>query len=186
LTTDRVSTIDQRISENRSQRKWSLGELVGRVLWGSVWPLFRFSPRLCWGWRCWLLRRFGARVGVGVHIHPSAQIFIPWNLEIGDWSSIGFDALVYNLGPLRVGQRVTISQRAHLCGGTHDYRDPTMPLVKSPISINDDAWICADAFVGPGVTIGSAAVVAARAVVVKRVDSGAIVGGNPAKSIGKS
>lgn len=171
------------IQRNRSQRKWTRKELAGRVLWGAVWPLFRFSPRLCWGWRRMLLRAFGARVGPHVHIHPTVTIFIPWNLEIGDWSSIGFDALIYNLGPLKIGRRVTISQRAHLCGGTHDHRDSTMPLVKSPITIGDDAWICADAFVGPNVTIGERSVVAARAVVVKSVAIATIVGGNPAKVI---
>jgi putative colanic acid biosynthesis acetyltransferase WcaF len=128
-----------------------------------------------------LLRRFGAQVGRHVHIHPTARIFIPWDLSIGDWSSVGFDALLYNLGPLKIGQRVTISQRAHLCGGTHDHRDPTMPLIKSPITIEDDAWVCADAFLGPGVNIGEGAVVAARAVVVKDVVSSSVVGGNPAR-----
>lgn len=173
------------VQANRSQRKWTRKELAGRVLWGAAWPLFRFSPRLCWGWRRTLLRFFGARIGRQVHIHPTVRIFIPWQLEIGDWSSIGFDALIYNLGPARIGERVTISQRAHLCGGTHDYRDATMPLIKSPITVGDDAWICADAFIGPGVSVGSATVVAARSVVVKHVPSGVIVGGNPAREIGR-
>lgn len=171
------------IQANRAARKWSAKELAGRVLWGACQPLFRFSPRLCWGWRRWLLRCFGARVGQAVQIHPSARIFIPWNLTIGDWSSVGFDALLYNLGPLEIGSRVTISQRAHLCGGTHEFRDPAMPLVKAPIWIGDDAWVCADTFVGPGVRIGSRAIAAARAVVVKEVAAGHIVAGNPARPI---
>ena len=133
-----------------------------------------------------MLRLFGARVGKQVHIHPSAQVFIPWNLTIGDWSSVGFDALLYNLGPLAIGKRVTISQRAHLCGGTHDHRDPTMPLIKSPITVGDDVWVCADAFVGPGVTVGNGAIIAARAVVVKNINACEIAGGNPAKLIGVS
>lgn len=169
-----------RIESNRLQRKWTPWELVGRALWETVWPLFRFSPRLCWGWRRGLLRIFGARIGRQVHIHPTVRIFVPWQLEIGDWSSIGFDALLYNLGPMQIGKRVTVSQRAHLCGGTHDYRDPTMPLIKSPITIADDVWVCADAFVGPGVAIGPGAIVAARAVVVRDVEANAVVGGNPA------
>lgn len=168
------------VEQNRAARKWSRGELTGRLAWAVAWPLFRFSPRICWKWRRFLLRLFGAKIGKQVHIHPSVRIFIPWNLTIGDWSSVGFDALLYNLGPLKIGSRVTISQRAHLCGGTHDYRDPTMPLVKSPISIGDEVWICADAFIGPGVTIGDLAIVAAGAVVSKSVDIRQIVGGNPA------
>ena len=173
------------IDQNRAARKWTRKELAGRAIWAACGPFFRFSPRLLWGWRCFLLRLFGAKVGRHVHILPSARIFIPWNLEIGDWSSVGFDALIYNLGPVRIGEKVTISQRAHLCAGSHDFRDPTMPLTKPPIEIGDKAWICADAFVGPGVVVGERAVVAARAVVVRDVGEGQIVGGNPAKEIGK-
>ncbi len=124
-------------------------------------------------------------IGRNVQIHPSVCIAIPWNLEVGDWSAIGFDALIYSLGPVRLGQRVTVSQRAHLCAGTHDFRDPAMPLIKPPITIQDDAWICADAFVGPGVEVGRGAVVGARAVVVKDVADRVIVAGNPAREIGK-
>ncbi len=172
-------------AQNRRARKWSRRELAGRLLWGAVWPLFRCSPRLCWGWRRFLLRLFGARVGKNVNIHPSVQIFIPWAIEVGDWSAIGFDVLVYNLGPVRIGERVTISQRAHLCGGSHDHRDPTLPLLKSPITIGDDVWVCADAFIGPGVSLGSGAVVGARSVVVKDVESWTIAAGNPAILIGQ-
>lgn len=172
-----------RIERNRAQQTWSRREQVGRILWAVAWPLFRCSPRPCWGWRRMLLRGFGARVGRQVHIHPSARIFIPWQLEIGDWSSIGFDALIYNLGPLRIGKRVTVSQRTHLCGGTHDYRDPTLPLIKAPITLGDDVWVCADAFVGPGVTVGTRAVVAARAVVVRDVAENVVVGGHPAMTL---
>jgi len=183
IRTDRAFTL--RIDLNRAQVKWSRQELAGRALWGAVSPLFRFSPRLCWGWRRFLLRCFKARVGKHVHIDPSARIFIPWHLAIGDWSSIGFDAEIYNLGPLTIGQRVTISQRSHLCGGTHDYQDPSMPLVKSSIHVNDDAWICADAFLCPGVTIGARSIVGARAVVTKDVECDTVVAGNPARVIKK-
>jgi len=172
------------ISANRRASKWSRKEQIGRVLWAAVQPLFRFSPRPCWGWRRFLLRAFGARIGREVHVDPSVRITIPWNLEVGDWSAIGFDALIYSLGPVRLGQRVTVSQRAHLCAGSHDFRDPAMPLIKPPITIHDDAWICADVFVGPGVEVGAGAVVGARGVVVENVQAWSIVVGNPARSVG--
>ena len=132
-----------------------------------------------------MLRLFGGKVGAQVHIHPSARIFLPWNLEIGDWSSVGFDALLYNLGPMKIGERVTISQRAHLCGGTHKFREASMPLVRAAITVGDEAWICADAFVGPGVTVGARAVVGAAAVVMRSVHEGKIVTGNPARETGE-
>lgn len=156
-----------------------------RVLWGLVKPLFRFSPRIFFAWRNFLMRCFGARIGNQVHIYNSAVIYFPWNLEVGDWSAIGEQALIYNLGPVRIGARVTISQRAHLCAGTHDHADPSMPLLKPPVTVADQAWICADAFLGPGVTVGEGAVVGARAVVVKDVAPWQIVAGNPARVVGQ-
>jgi putative colanic acid biosynthesis acetyltransferase WcaF len=166
---------------NRRMRKWSRAELLGRVLWALVQPLFAWSPRLLWGWRRMLLRLFGAKVGRHVHIHPSVRIMIPWNLEIGDYATVGSRAILYALGPIRIGASATVSQNTHLCAGTHDYHDRTMPLVKAPIDIGAEAWICADAFVGPGVSIGARAVVGARAAVFKAVPAGMIVIGNPAK-----
>jgi putative colanic acid biosynthesis acetyltransferase WcaF len=126
---------------------------------------------------------FGARVGSQTHIYNSAVIYMPWNLTIGDQSAIGEWALVYNLGKVTIGNRTTISQRAHLCAGTHDISDPSLPLLKPPITIADQVWVCADAFVGPGVDVAQGSVVGARAVVVKDVSAWTIVAGNPARYI---
>ncbi len=173
------------IAANRKTAKYTRSETALRALWMAGQWLFRFSPRPCFGWRSWLLRRFGARVGHHVHIYNSATIYFPWNLCVEEWSSIGEGALIYNLGPVTIGKSVTISHRAHLCAGTHDYRKPDMPLLKVPIEIQDQAWICADAFVGPGVVIGEGAVVGARAVVMHDVESWTVVAGNPAQFIKK-
>jgi putative colanic acid biosynthesis acetyltransferase WcaF len=125
----------------------------------------------------------GATVGNKVHIYNSAMIYMPWNLTIGSQSSIGERALIYNLCPVFIGLEATVSQGSHLCAGTHDYEDPSMPLIKAPITVCDEAWVCADAFVGAGVTIGVGAVVGARGVVTKDVDAWMIVAGNPARVI---
>lgn len=153
------------------------------MLWELAAPLFAFSPRLAWGWRRGLLRLFGARIGHHAHIYPSVRITIPWHLSIGDYTAVGDRAILYALGPIRIGERVTISQNAHLCAGTHDWHDASMPLLKPPIEIGDDAWVCADAFIGPNVTVGDRAIVGARAVVMREIPPGAIVAGNPAKLI---
>jgi putative colanic acid biosynthesis acetyltransferase WcaF len=159
--------------------------MLKRLLWVIAGPMFRFSPRVLFRWRAFLLRLFGARIGRHVHVYNTAVIYFPWNLEIDDWSAVGEGVLIYNLGPIKIGKKVTISQRSHLCAGTHDHTDPTMPLLKPPITVEDQAWVCSDAFVGPGVTVGEGAVVGARAVVVKDVEPWDIVAGNPAHSIGK-
>jgi putative colanic acid biosynthesis acetyltransferase WcaF len=169
------------VAANRAVRKWSRKQLVGRAIWGLVHPLFALSPRPFWAWRRALLRAFGAQIGRDVHVFPSVLITIPWNITIGDESAIGDRAILYALGPITVGKRTTISQGAHLCAGTHDYRDPTMPLLKMPIVIGDEAWISADAFVGPGATVGDRTIVGARAVVMKAIGTDLIVVGNPAR-----
>lgn len=173
------------IASNRTAQKYPWREMVLRVLWMVIGaPLFWISPRPLFGWRRWILRCFGATIGQGVNIYPSATIYYPWKLTVGDWSAIGEGAMIYNLGPITIGEQVTISQRAHLCAGTHDHTDPTMPLLKPPITVHDQAWICADAFVGPDITVGEGAIVGARAVAVNDVEAWAIVGGNPARRIG--
>jgi putative colanic acid biosynthesis acetyltransferase WcaF len=173
------------ISKNRAARKYSSGEMLRRLLWTFGQLLIRFSPRPCFGWRRFVLRCFGARVGQHVHVYPSTRVYFPWNLVVGDWSAIGEDVLIYNLGLITIGSQATISHQAHLCAGTHDYTQPDLPLLKPPIEIGDQVWICTDAFVGPGVTVGQGAVVGARAVVVKDVTPWAVVAGNPARELKK-
>lgn len=169
------------IQQNRRTRKYSPGEMTRRVLWTLVHALFRFSPRPCFGWRRFLLRCFGAKIGHNVHVYPSATIYFPWNLQAEDESAIGEHALIYNLGRVTIGARATISHRAHLCAGTHDHTKPDFPLLRPPIMIGPEAWICAEAFVGPGVTIGEGAIVGAGAVAMKDVRPWMIVIGNPAR-----
>jgi putative colanic acid biosynthesis acetyltransferase WcaF len=172
------------VSGNRAARKWSRREQAGRVLWALAAPFFRLSPRPLWAWRRTLLRAFGARVGRDVHVYPTARITIPWNLTLGDGCAVGDHVILYALGPITLASRAVVSQYSHLCAGSHDWRDPAMPLIKPSIVIGADVWICADVFVGPGVTVGDAAVLSARAVVVRDVASCAIVAGNPARTMG--
>ena len=117
-------TMELDIAANRRAAKYSWRELAARVLWGLAYPLFRFSPRPCFAWRRWLLRRFGSRIGRHVHVHNTVRIQHPWLLEIDDFAAVGDRALIYNLGKVRIGARATVSQQAHLCAGTHDYIAP--------------------------------------------------------------
>jgi putative colanic acid biosynthesis acetyltransferase WcaF len=174
------------IEANRRARKWSTRALIARTVWEVLsGPLFAWTPRPLWAWRCAILRLFGANIGKDVHVFPTVKIAVPWNLSIGNYSAIGDGVILYALGPIKIGERATVSQYAHLCAGTHDWRDPTMPLIKAPIVVGDDAWLCANAFIGPGVTIGDRAIVGAAAVTMKDVAPGSIVGGNPAREIGQ-
>jgi putative colanic acid biosynthesis acetyltransferase WcaF len=157
-----------------------------RVLWQVVWLLaFRPSPKSLHGWRRFLLRLFGAQIGAGAHPYPSVRIWAPWNLQMGPHSCLGPEVDCYCVDRVVIGAWATVSQYSFLCAATHDYRDPTMPLVTAPIAVGERAWVAADAFIGPGVTIGKGAVVGARASVFRDVEPWTVVGGNPARIIKK-
>lgn len=163
---------------------WTFREKVGRAIWMVVGrPIFRMSFHNWYGFRAWWLRLFGAKIGDGVAIRPSANIEVPWMIEIDDDATIGDYAILYSLGRIYVGKRSIISQYAHLCAGTHDYADHTFRLIRSPVTIGDDVWIGADAFIGPGVRIGHLSVVGARSSTYKDLPDRKVCVGNPAKPI---
>ncbi len=159
---------------------FSLQNRIVRALWNCIYVLlFRFSPRPLHAWRDFLLRIFGARLGAKSHIYPKAIIWAPWNLVCGDQVGVADGAIIYNQALIRIGKRAVISQGAHLCSGTHDYTAPNFPLIARPITIGDEAWIAAEAFIHPGVTIGDGAVIGARAVVTKDMPAWMICAGHP-------
>lgn len=155
-----------------------------RALWWVVWLcLFRPSPVLFHFWRRMLLRLFGARVGRDAHPYPSAWVWAPWNLTMGDGSCLGEGVDCYSAAPIVLGTNAIVSQRAYLCAASHDIRKPGMPLLTGGIIIGDGAWVAAEAFVGPGVELGRRGVVAARAVVTRHVPAETVVAGNPATAV---
>lgn len=157
----------------------------GRPAWFvQLWwiveaALFHTSPQVFYGWRRFLLRAFGAKVGRGVRIRPSASITYPWKLSIGDWSWIGDHATLYTLGEISIGENAVVSQHVYLCAASHDYTRPTFDLCVKPIRIEPEAWLASQVFVGPGVTIGHGAVIGACSVVLKDVPAGMVCAGNP-------
>ena len=125
-----------------------------------------------------LLRLFGASIGRRVFIRRGVKVHFPWNLEIGDDCWIGEEVWFINHEKIRIGSNVCISQRSIICSGGHDYRSATLEYAHKPIEIKDGVWICLDAKVLPGVTIGECSVVSAGEVVRKSVpDFSMLVGG---------
>jgi putative colanic acid biosynthesis acetyltransferase WcaF len=172
--------VDNRLSrtQNRRRDRWA------RLLWRIAWLLlFRVSPAPLHGWRRLLLRCFGSRIGRGVHVNRSARVWAPWNLRIGDYSTLGPRVEVYNVAPVTIGEHAIVSQYAYLCAATHDYTDSRRPLIAEPITVGSGVWICADVFVGPGVTVGDMAVVGARSVVIKDQPEWMVCAGNPCRPI---
>jgi putative colanic acid biosynthesis acetyltransferase WcaF len=172
-------------SEIKYKNEISRKTQFSRLLWAIAWILFfRPTPRWCLhGWRRGLLRLFGAKVGEGSKIDPTCRIWAPWNLSVGSYTALAEQVDCYCVGRIEIGSKVAISQRAFLCTASHDIKSLRRPLIHASITIEDHAWVCAQAFVGPGVCIGKGAVVAAGAVVTKLVPDWEVVGGNPAKLI---
>ena len=142
--------------------------------------LFRLCPLSLSSLKCSVLRAFGARVGAGVTIKPQVKITFPWKLTIGDHVWLGEECWLLNLERIVIGNNVCISQRAFLCTGSHDYKRTTFDLITRPITIEDGAWIGAGGCVGPGVTIGSHAVLTMGSVATKNLAANGIYRGNPA------
>jgi putative colanic acid biosynthesis acetyltransferase WcaF len=179
--TDGVTAIRPTV---RHQASFPLRNKLGRVAWGLCWLfLARWTPPPLHGWRCWLLRLWGAEIGTGTRIYASARIWHPANLAVGAGSVLGPRVRCYNQRRITIGRSVVVSQDASLCASTHDVLDPLFPLLLRPIQIEDHAWIAAEAFVGPGVRVGTGAVLGARGVAMRDLSPWTFFSGNPAQPL---
>lgn len=166
---------------------YTLWDKLQRLAWNVCWALlFRpFGLPIFKGWRSFVLRCWGAKIGKGSLVHASATIWAPWNLELGQRTCIGPHTIIYSADKIILGNKVAISQYAYLCTASHDFNDPHHRLITAPIRVEDYAWVAAEAYVGMGVTVGEGAVVGARASVYKSVEPWTVVGGNPARFLKK-
>ena len=161
---------------------WSGSNRALRVLWEFCWVVFCvWTPKPLNPWRLFWLRVFDAKIHGTPFVHQRARIEIPWNLTLHDRACLGDRANAYSLGQIEIGARATIAQEAYLDTGSHDFEKPGMPLVTAKITIGEDAFVGARAFVLPGVTIGSRSVIGAGSVVTKDVPENVIAAGNPCK-----
>lgn len=155
-------------------------------LWRFVHAIFfKLSPQFMYSWRRFLLRLFGAEIGENVIIRPSVTVTYPWKLNIGDYSWIGDDVVLYSLGEIKIGSNTVISQKSYLCSASHDYTKTDFPIFEKKIEISDECWLATAVFVAPGVKIGKQCVIGARSSVYKDMPKGWVCYGNPAKPIKK-
>lgn len=167
--------------------KLSLSNKLLRAIWQFVTLfLFRFTPEKGFNsWRIFLLRLFGARIGKHCRVSSSCTVWAPWNLELDNFVALAKGVDCYNVSLIQLKSYSTVSQRSFLCSASHDISSLARPLVHSPIIISEHAWICAEAFIGPGVTIGEGSIIGARTVVMKNVPNWVVMAGNPAQFIKK-
>jgi putative colanic acid biosynthesis acetyltransferase WcaF len=164
---------------------WTTRERIGILLWSICWPLFcAWTPKPLNGWRLIWLRVFGAKMHGRPFVHQRARIALPWHLTLHDRACVGDRANLYSLGEIEIHEDATVAQEVYLCTGTHDFSSPNRELQTAKITVGAGAFVCARAFVLPGVTIGSQAIVGAGAVVARNVADGVTVTGNPARPKG--
>ncbi|MFA3791372.1 putative colanic acid biosynthesis acetyltransferase [Aliiglaciecola sp. SL4] len=156
-----------------------------QLWWIIQSTLFACSPQFMYGWRNFLLRAFGAKIGKGVIIRPSVKITYPWKLTIGDYAWVGDEAELYTLGEITIGNNAVVSQKCYLCTGSHDFEVETFDIYAKPIVIEPEVWLATDVFVAPGITISEGALVGARSSVFEDMPRGMICLGYPAKPVKK-
>jgi putative colanic acid biosynthesis acetyltransferase WcaF len=167
-------------------RQYDLSQIDrGRKTWVVIcWWLvqaiaFPLSLHNFNGFRCWLLRLFGAQIGKGVVIRPTARFTYPWKVSIGDYSWIGDDVVLYSIDRIEIGSHCSISQKSYLCTGSHDIGDRAFKLITAPIKIGNGVWVATDCFIAPGVNIGANSVIGARSSVFKDIPEGQVAWGSP-------
>ncbi|MCX5516786.1 LbetaH domain-containing protein [Kaistia algarum] len=163
---------------------FSLKHRLFRAVWNVVWLVFAsWTPPPLHPWRRFLLRLFGAKIGKRTRIYGSARIWYPPNLEMGDYSVLGWKVNCYSQGKIVLEDYANVAQYVHLVTGSHDIDDPSFQLYTKPIRICRHAWIASDAFVGPGVTVHEGAVLGGRAVAFRDLDAWTVYVGNPARVV---
>jgi putative colanic acid biosynthesis acetyltransferase WcaF len=161
---------------------WPGSNRLLRVLWEFCWFLFcAWTPKPLNEWRLFWLRVFDAKIDGKPFVHQRARIAIPWNLTLHDHACLGDRANAYSLGEIEIGARATVAQEAYLSTGTHDFARTDLPLVTAKITIGEDAFVGARAFVMPGITVGPRSIIGACSVVTRDVPADVIAAGNPCK-----
>lgn len=147
--------------------------------------IFRIFPNQVRKPRIILLRLFGARLSDTVNIHRKANIELPWNLTMGDLSSLGENTWAYCLDKITIGQKCCIGKDAYLITGSHSIESANFNMTTKPILINDGCWVATGSYILAGVTLGKFSVIGAKSIVVKNTEEFDVVVGNPARFVKK-
>lgn len=157
--------------------------MLKRALWYKWSWLFVNSRFPFSGFKIFLLRLFGAKIGKGCTVKPDVNIKYPWKLVVGNNTWIGEGAWIDNLAQVNIGDNCCISQGALLLTGNHDYSLPTFDLMVREIVLEDGAWVGAKAVVCPGVTLKSHAILSVGSVATTNLEEWGIYQGNPAVKV---
>jgi len=144
---------------------------------GVVFVLIRYvaASRLC------------RRLGSNVYIANYVELRNVSRLVVGSNVSFQKGCYIDAIGGIDIGDDVSIAHYCSIVSFEHTWNDLSLPIRSNPlrlesITIASDVWIGAGARVLAGARIPTRCVVAAGAVVTKRLDSsdGALIAGVPA------
>jgi putative colanic acid biosynthesis acetyltransferase WcaF len=165
----------------RQLPSFSVHHRLFRGFWQVTWLLLAaWTPPALHPWRRLVLKAFGAKVHHLSDVRGSARVWYPRNLTLGEGALIGPKVICYNMAPIELERFALVSQGAHLCAGNHDIDDPDFKIFSKPIVLRAYSWVAADAFVAPGVTVGTGAVLGARGVALDDLEPWTLYVGNPA------
>ena len=131
------------------------------------------------------------RAGANLRVAPGVTIHNPGMVSIGDNCFLATGVQLYPWNErITIGNNVLIAAGVRMITRKHGFGDIERPMseqryASASIIIEDDVWIGFNAVILPGVTIGRGSIVGAGAVVTKDVAPYSIVGGVPARLIGK-
>lgn len=131
------------------------------------------------------LSLLGAHINKNVRLFMGVKVRAPRGITIDSGVSIGPGVLLDGRKGITIGKNTVIAYEAIIWSLNHDYNDVNFKAKGAPVNIGSYCWICSRSIILPGVKIGDGAVVASGAVVTKDVPPYTVVGGVPAKIIGK-
>lgn len=179
-----MNTVDNSLYNNEWYASRIGATKSQQVLWYICNVLFFINPlNPSSGFKKFILRLFGAKIGRGVVIKPGVNIKYPWKLFIGDHSWIGEKVWIDNLANVVIGSNCCISQGAMLLTGNHNYAAREFDLMILAITLEDGVWIGSRALVCPGVICRTHAVLAVQSVASKTLEAFTIYQGNPAVAV---
>lgn len=128
------------------------------------------------------------RLGMKSLIYSGVFLTHTYGIEVGDYFSINSGALIDGRGGIKIGSGVMIGPHTVIVSSSHqtnDFRKPMTSLdhIMEPVTISDDVWIGANAFIRGGVEIGRGAIIGAGSVVLRNVPEFMVAAGNPAKIV---
>jgi putative colanic acid biosynthesis acetyltransferase WcaF len=175
-----------KVQLNKYNNDWfNPGSKIKIFLWMIISTiLFRIHlPLLPSSIKAKILKLFGAKIGDGVVIKPSVNIKYPWNLKIGNYSWLGENVWIDNLGYVTIGNNCCLSQGCFILTGNHDFKSSNFDLIVLDVVLEDESWVGAKSVICPGVKMGHGSILTVGSVASKNLSDFGVYKGNPAIKI---